>query len=86
MDATSWARDLWRRPAGPGGWSRARAAGECALAGTLGLLAAAPEALARHGWLRTTAVGVVVAVLSLLRRALPATVLVLAGALSAVTS
>ncbi|MEU1628520.1 histidine kinase [Streptomyces sp. NPDC020096] len=81
MDATSRARDLWRRLAEPGQWSRRRVAGECALAAVLGLLTAVREDLSGHGWLRIILVALAGAVVSLLRRALPATMLIAAGAL-----
>ncbi|KJY42930.1 hypothetical protein VR41_05625 [Streptomyces sp. NRRL B-1568] len=81
MNATSWARDLWRRLTEPGQWSRRRVAGECLLASVLAMFAAWGEYLTGHGWVRAVAVALAVAVLSVVRRALPATALVAAGLL-----
>ncbi|MBT2382856.1 sensor histidine kinase [Streptomyces sp. ISL-11] len=85
MKATTWARELWRRLVDPGQWSRRRLAGECALALTLAGLSGAIEWLSGNGVLRIVAVAAAVAALSLLRRVLPGTVLVVAAALSGVT-
>ncbi|MFV8131606.1 sensor histidine kinase [Streptomyces syringium] len=85
MRATAWARGLWRRVTEPGQWPRRRLVGESALALVLGLLAAGLEDISGAGWLRTAAVAIVVAALSLLRRALPTPVLLASGALSGVS-
>ncbi|MEU7137024.1 histidine kinase [Streptomyces sp. NPDC046261] len=82
MNVRTWARDLWRRLAEPGEWSRRRTAGEILLALTLALLAGWAET--GHGWPRIIAVAVAVGGLSLLRRVLPATVLIAAGVVTGV--
>ncbi|MGD3105474.1 sensor histidine kinase [Streptomyces sp. YGL11-2] len=81
VDARAWAGALWRRLAEPGQWSRRRVAGECVLAVVLALLAAGMEALGGHGGLRMALVAAAVATASLLRRALPEAMLIVAGAL-----
>ncbi|MFI9201230.1 sensor histidine kinase [Streptomyces sp. NPDC053048] len=83
MIATSWGRELWRRLAAPEEWSRRRLVGESAFAVVLGLLAAWAES--GFGWPRMVAVGLGVGVLSMARRALPATVLIAAGVLAGVS-
>ncbi|SPE61834.1 Sensor histidine kinase DesK [Streptomyces netropsis] len=85
MRATAWARGLWRRVTEPGQWPRRRLVGESALALVLGLLAAGLEDISGAGWPRTAAVAIVVAALSLLRRALPTPVLLASGALAGVS-
>ncbi|MEU9861729.1 histidine kinase [Streptomyces sp. NPDC047971] len=63
-------------------WSRRRTAGEVVLAVVMALLAAGTEELAgEEGW-RLAAVGLGAAVLSLLRRRLPSTTLILTGGLA----
>ncbi|MFI1970736.1 sensor histidine kinase [Streptomyces cinnamoneus] len=79
MDATAWARDLRRRLTDPGEWSRRRVAGECLLAAGLALLAGWAESGVGQGWALAVPVAFAVAVLALVRRALPTTAL-LAGA------
>ncbi|MEU4681662.1 histidine kinase [Streptomyces xinghaiensis] len=61
-------------------WPGRRIAGELVLAALLALSAAGMEALGDGGGLRAAATALAVAVLSLLRRALPATVLVVTAA------
>ncbi|MGI5532161.1 hypothetical protein ACQEVX_33790 [Streptomyces syringium] len=85
MRATAWARGLWRRVTEPGQWPRRRLVGESTLALVLGLLAAGLEDISGAGWPRTAAVAIVVAALSLLRRALPTPVLLASGALAGVS-
>ncbi|MFE5481424.1 sensor histidine kinase [Streptomyces sp. NPDC056527] len=63
-------------------WSRRRTAGEVVLAVVMALLAAGTEELAgEHGW-QLAAVALAAAVLSLLRRRLPSTTLILTGGLA----
>ncbi|MFE7549265.1 sensor histidine kinase [Streptomyces gardneri] len=66
----------------PGQWSRRRTAGEISLAVVLALLAAGSEELLGGEGRRLVVAAVGAAVLSLLRRRLPASVLVLAAGLS----
>ncbi|MFF0475189.1 sensor histidine kinase [Streptomyces sp. NPDC004284] len=76
--AAAW----WDWFAVPGQWSRRRITGEVALALVLAVLAAGTEELmGGEGW-RPVAVGAGAAVLSLLRRRLPASVLVLTAGLT----
>ncbi|CAM5588313.1 sensor histidine kinase [Streptomyces tanashiensis] len=76
--AAAW----WRWFAVPGQWSRRRITGEVALAVVVALLAAGTEELlGGEGW-RLAAVAAGAAVLSLLRRRLPASVLVLTAGLT----
>ncbi|MGW1510446.1 sensor histidine kinase [Streptomyces sp. NPDC002394] len=76
--ATAW----WDWFAAPGQWSRRRITGEVALALVLAVLAAGTEELmGGEGW-RPAAVGAGAAVLSLLRRRLPASMLVLTAGLT----
>ncbi|MFB6778765.1 sensor histidine kinase [Streptomyces sp. NPDC056352] len=63
-------------------WSRRRTAGEAVLAVVLGLLAAGTEELLRGGELRLWVVPSMVVVLSLLRRRLPVSVLVVTSVLA----
>ncbi|MFG3496121.1 sensor histidine kinase [Streptomyces sp. NPDC047928] len=72
----------WRWLAAPELWPRRRTAGEAVLAVVMGLLAAGIEEVLGGSGLRTAGVGVAVAVLALLRRRLPAGVLVVTGALT----
>ncbi len=65
-------------------WPGRRIAGELVLAALLALSGAGLEALGDAGGLRVAGAALAVAVLSLLRRSLPATVLVVTGALSGV--
>ncbi|MFJ8667967.1 sensor histidine kinase [Streptomyces sp. NPDC093600] len=86
MDASSRIRAGigagWRWFAAPGMWSRRRAAGEAVLAVVMALLAAGTEELVGgEGW-RLAWVALTAALLSLLRRRLPATVLIATGALA----
>ncbi|ARZ68959.1 hypothetical protein SMD11_3323 [Streptomyces albireticuli] len=69
----------------PGQWTRRRLAWECALALSLAVLAAGTEWLGDHGPVRIAAVTVAVVLLSLVRRALPGTVLIAAAALSSLS-
>ncbi|WP_435975509.1 sensor histidine kinase [Streptomyces sp. Qhu_M48] len=72
----------WARFAVPGHWSGRRITGEVALAAVLALLGAGTEdLLGSEGW-RLVAVAVGSAALSLVRRALPASVLVLTAGLT----
>ncbi len=82
VDAISKLRAGWRWWAAPELWSRRRTAGEAVLAGVLGLLAAGTEELLRSGQPHLWAVSVAVVVLSLARRRLPVTVLVVSSALA----
>ncbi|WP_369149406.1 sensor histidine kinase [Streptomyces sp. R44] len=76
--AAAW----WRWFAVPGQWSRRRITGEVALAVVLALLAAgAEELMGGEGW-RLAVVAVGTALLSLLRRRLPATVLVVTAGIT----
>ncbi|MFE4856140.1 sensor histidine kinase [Streptomyces sp. NPDC056670] len=85
MDVSSRARTGWRLLKGPEPWPRRRIVGEAALALALALMAGA-VALFGGDPVRITAVALGVAVLSLLRRSLPAGVLLAAAALSVVAS
>ncbi|MFF4738222.1 sensor histidine kinase [Streptomyces sp. NPDC001262] len=85
MDATSWARGLWRRVTDPVDWPRRRLLWECLLAAVLALLVGWGELAGGHGLLRSAGAAVGVAVLSLVRRGLPVTTLVAVSVLSAVT-
>ncbi|MEE1754398.1 sensor histidine kinase [Streptomyces sp. SP18CS02] len=82
MDVSSKIRAAWRWLAAPELWSRRRTAGEAVLAVVIGLLAAGVEELLGSEDWALAAVGTGAAVLSLLRRRLPATVLVATGALT----
>ncbi|MFF9075501.1 sensor histidine kinase [Streptomyces sp. NPDC014735] len=82
MYAISKLRAGWRWWAAPALWSRRRAAGEAVLAAVLGLLAAGTEELLSSGNLRLWTVSAAVVVLSLTRRRLPVTVLVVTSALA----
>ncbi|MCA6094536.1 histidine kinase [Streptomyces sp. SCA3-4] len=84
MKATLWARDLWERWTAPEEWSRRRVAGESALALLLGLFGAMGES--GRGWPWMIGAGLAAAVLSLVRRALPAGALVAAGALGGLSA
>ncbi|UQI48858.1 histidine kinase [Streptomyces sp. HU2014] len=84
-EARTWAHGLWRRVVDPGQWTRRRLAWECALALSLAVLAAGTEWLGDHGPVRIAAVTVAVVLLSLVRRALPGTVLIAAAALSSLS-
>ncbi|MFE0042355.1 sensor histidine kinase [Streptomyces albireticuli] len=84
-EARTWAHGLWRRLVDPGQWTRRRLAWECALALTLAALAAGTEWLEGNGPVRIAAVTVAVVLLSLVRRALPGTVLIAAAALSSLS-
>lgn len=86
MDASSKIRAGigagWRWFTVPGMWSRRRAAGEAVLAVVMALLAAGTEELlGGEGW-QLAGVALAAALLSLLRRRLPATVLVVTGTLA----
>ncbi|WP_030193256.1 histidine kinase [Streptomyces sp. NRRL S-87] len=83
MDVKSKLRDARTWLKGPEPWSRRRTAGECVLAGVLVLLAAGLEDLTGSSWQRQLVVAAGVALLSLLRRRLPAAVLVVSAALGA---
>nr|WP_282695077.1 histidine kinase [Streptomyces sp. CC208A] len=72
----------WRWLAPAGEWSRRRTVGEAALAAVVALLAAGTEELLGGEGGQLVAVAVASAALSLLRRRLPATVLVVTAALS----
>ncbi|MEW2490575.1 histidine kinase [Streptomyces sp. NPDC048411] len=82
MYAISKLRAGWRWCAAPELWSRRRTAGEAVLAVVLGLLAAGTEELLRGGEVRLWVVPSMVVVLSLLRRRLPVSVLVVTSALA----
>ncbi|MEU7166588.1 histidine kinase [Streptomyces morookaense] len=82
MDATSWARDLWGRVTDPADWPRRRLLWECLLAFGLALIGGWGELAGGHGLLRSAGAALAVAVLSLVRRALPMTTLVAVSALS----
>ncbi|MFD8010461.1 sensor histidine kinase [Streptomyces sp. NPDC058955] len=76
----------WRWLAPAGEWSRRRTVGESALTAVVALLAAGTEELlGGEGW-QLAAVAAASAVLSLLRRRFPATVLVVTAALSPVVA
>ncbi|GGW97423.1 sensor histidine kinase [Streptomyces chryseus] len=79
MDVSSKIRAGRRWLAGPEPWPARRTAGECVLAAVLALLAAGTQELMGSAVLVQSATAVAVAVLSLLRRRLPATVLVVSG-------
>ncbi|MFE3180307.1 sensor histidine kinase [Streptomyces violascens] len=81
MDVSSRVRSGWCLLKGPEPWTRRRIAGEAALALVLALMAGGIGLLA-GGPVRAAAVALGVAVLSLLRRSLPASVLLAAAALS----
>ncbi|WP_370416797.1 sensor histidine kinase [Streptomyces fradiae] len=72
----TWLGAGWRWFAVPGQWSRRRTAGELVLAVVMALLAAGTEDLTGGGTWRLAGVAAASAVLSLLRRRLPAAVLV----------
>ncbi|MEV4434911.1 histidine kinase [Streptomyces sp. NPDC049585] len=82
MDATSWARDLRRRLTDRREWSRRRVVGESALAVVLALLTVWSELEQGHDWPRAAAATLGVVVLLLVRRVLPATVLITAAVLA----
>ncbi|MFI8101476.1 sensor histidine kinase [Streptomyces sp. NPDC086023] len=82
MDVTSLLRDGWTWLKGPDPWPRRRIAGECVLAGVFGLMAAGVQDIVEGSNAQAAAVGVGVALLSLLRRRLPAGVLVVSSALA----
>ncbi|MEV7418512.1 histidine kinase [Streptomyces sp. NPDC089919] len=84
MDVKAKLRDGWTWLRGPEPWSRRRVAGEGVLAVVLGLMAAGVEDVVGQDWLQQLGVGAGVALLSLLRRRLPAVVLVLSAVLGAV--
>ncbi|MFF0435003.1 sensor histidine kinase [Streptomyces sp. NPDC004327] len=78
----SWPAAAWHWFVVPGHWSRRRTAGELVLAVVMALLAAGTqEMLGGEGW-KTAAVAVASAVLSLVRRRLPASVLVVTSLLA----
>ncbi|WP_308299049.1 histidine kinase [Streptomyces sp. GESEQ-35] len=84
MNVTTTARDALERLVAKGMWSRRRIVGETVLAivaALFGVLSVVDD-----GTLPTVAVAVAAAAISLLRRALPASALVLAGALAGVLS
>ncbi|WP_223279708.1 sensor histidine kinase [Streptomyces sp. SDr-06] len=81
MDVSSRARSGWRLLKGPEPWSRRRVGGEAALAFVLALMTGGTGLLV-GGPLRAAAVTVAVVALSLLRRSLPASVLLGAAALA----
>ncbi|GAB3010709.1 hypothetical protein GCM10023080_091710 [Streptomyces pseudoechinosporeus] len=76
------ARDIWKHLVVAGMWSRRRIVGEAVLALVLALVAAL--SVPGDGALWMAAVAVAAAVMSLLRRAFPASVLVLTGAVAGV--
>lgn len=80
--AISKLRAGWQWCAAPELWSRRRTAGEAVPAVVLGLLAAGTEELLRGGELRLWVVPSMVMVLSLLKRRLPVSVLVVTSALA----
>lgn len=80
--AISKLRSGWRWWAVPELWSRRRTAGETVLAVVLGLFAAGTEELLNSGSLRLWTVSAAVVVLSLMRRRLPVTALVVTSALA----
>ncbi|MEU9009285.1 histidine kinase [Streptomyces sp. NPDC048479] len=86
MDASSKFRAGWQWLAAPELWSRRRTAGEAVLALVLGLMAAGTEELLGSEGPRLLAVGAAAAVLSLLRRRMPAPVLVVTSALASLLS
>ncbi|MFE1378532.1 sensor histidine kinase [Streptomyces sp. NPDC058740] len=79
----TWLGAAWRWFAVPGQWSRQRTAGEAVLAVVMALLAAGTEDILHTGpgW-RPALVALTAAALSLLRRRLPATVLVVTSLLT----
>ncbi|MFJ9826864.1 histidine kinase [Streptomyces sp. NPDC101160] len=78
----SWPAAAWHWFVVPGHWSRRRTAGELVLAVVMALLAAGTqELLGGEGW-KTAVVAVASAVLSLVRRRLPASVLVVTSLLA----
>ncbi|MFJ8313557.1 MULTISPECIES: sensor histidine kinase [unclassified Streptomyces] len=81
MDVSSRVRSGWRLLKGPEPWSRRRITGEVALALALALMAGGTGLLS-DGPLRAGAVAAGVAALSLLRRSLPASVLLAGAALT----
>ncbi|MEV5942913.1 histidine kinase [Streptomyces sp. NPDC051994] len=81
MDVSSRVRSGWRLLKGPEPWSRRRITGEVALALALALVVGGIGLLNGGPW-RAGAVAAGVAVLSLLRRSLPASVLLAAAALT----
>ncbi|MFG3282825.1 sensor histidine kinase [Streptomyces sp. NPDC048111] len=81
MDVSARIRTGWRLVKGPDPWTRRRIAGETALALALAVMTGAVGLLA-GGLVRAVAVALGVAALSLLRRSLPAGVLLAAAALS----
>ena len=75
---------LRRRLTDPGDWTRRQTVGEVALSAFLALMAAAFRLLEHGAWPTAASVGLAVAVVSLLRRAMPATALVAAGVLGGI--
>ncbi|MEW2082183.1 histidine kinase [Streptomyces sp. NPDC005283] len=86
MEASSKFRAGRQWLAAPELWSRRRTAGEAVLALVLGLMAAGTEELLGGEGLQLLAVGAAAAVLSLLRRRMPAPVLLVAAALGPILS
>ncbi|WP_405999688.1 sensor histidine kinase [Streptomyces sp. NBC_00829] len=86
MDVSSSIRAGWTWLAAPELWSRRRTAGEMVLALVLGLMAAGTEELLGSEGPRLFAVGASAALLSLLRRRMPATVLAVTGGLAPIMS
>jgi signal transduction histidine kinase len=73
---------LWRRLTDPADWTRRQTVGEVVLSAILALTAAGFRLSEHGGWPAAAGIGLAVAVVSLLRRAMPATALVAAGVLS----
>ncbi|MFE9256447.1 sensor histidine kinase [Streptomyces sp. NPDC006879] len=84
MDVTAKLQDGWAWLKGPEPWTRRRVVGESLLAALLMLFAAGIEDLDHQSVLRQVLVALVVAGLSLLRRRLPASVLVVVSAGAAI--
>ncbi|MFC5723963.1 sensor histidine kinase [Streptomyces gamaensis] len=76
------ARELWARLTDPAQWNWRRMTGEAVLALGLGLLTALAEELSGRGWILVVLASLAVVLLSLVRRTLPATALVLTAAMS----
>ncbi|TDT98003.1 signal transduction histidine kinase [Streptomyces sp. 846.5] len=84
MNIRSRVLGLGRRLADPADWTRRQTVGEAALSAFLALTAAVFRLSESGGWPAAAGIGLAVAVVSLLRRAMPATALVAAGVLSGV--
>ncbi|MFF3012911.1 sensor histidine kinase [Streptomyces sp. NPDC057939] len=82
MDTRARARAGWDWLQGPEPWSRSTLAGDLTLAAAIALLGVGVDELSRSSVLKTVAAAVLVVALTLLRRRLPATTLIVGAAAS----